>query len=753
MKLSHEFVPVESNVNHSHLFTFKNSSKLFRILSDGLYSDKLGSIIREISSNCYDSHVAAGKKNIPFEITIPTGDVKNNIFISSSGGANLCKFKDFGVGMSEEDIYKIYTCYGESTKTDSDEYIGAFGLGSKTPFAYVDTFNITSCYNGIKYVFTAYINEEGIPSLTKMHESCTSEINGVEISFELKKEDINNFRMKVKSYLKYFNPLPIITNNPNFFYGLDENTPIFKTEDFTFCGFKQTFGVSRLTILINNIPYSINTNEFMSSNINKHLLNNVVGILNFNIGELEVSVSREDLSYTPKTINAIIAKLKKLENEIFNYYNSLYEKNKNNLWNFFLEYYQPINEFYYNQNNDDKNKTLSILNCADFILDKDDIFNDSLWKVYSNSKGFGYKKSRNVTLSFPYEPKYKIEAKSSTKFIFIPEDKKITVGEIKKICSINYSKNRNNLIIFRITSKNNKLVDKKLKELSQKLGNVKICNFFEIFDEIISSNQIKKEEIKKNKENKQLNLFTLVNETDWKTISLTDFSKNKFDDKSYIFLLYKDDFLFNNGVVNQTVYYKDFLNLFKKFLPEDVKIYGIRKTELKNKDIKDFFEKNNGYKKCEKLIKKYYEENRNRLEIQKYFQQNKLSWSTIYDYHVSHEQMLFDKHIDNSCINEYKDKHNFFNILLNLKNIHNIISQNETYSFDKFCKFCNYNKIDIKISNINIEDIKKEYGIFRKYINKIEILKYISHSWKYDSYEFTKCTCDVILKILKQSEV
>ena len=54
-------------------FTIAATGKAFKILSDGLYSDKIRAIIRELSCNARDSHVAAGNA-APWSIHLPNMD-------------------------------------------------------------------------------------------------------------------------------------------------------------------------------------------------------------------------------------------------------------------------------------------------------------------------------------------------------------------------------------------------------------------------------------------------------------------------------------------------------------------------------------------------------------------------------------------------------------------------------------------------------------------------------------------------------
>ena len=129
-----------SNVGNTGEFKIKNSRKAFQILSSGLYSNKIKAIIRELSTNALDSHRAAGTVDTPFEVHLPT--ILEPYF----------SVRDYGTGLTDQEIESIYTTYFESTKTNSNEYIGALGLGSKSPFSYTDNFTVTSVKNGSKSI-------------------------------------------------------------------------------------------------------------------------------------------------------------------------------------------------------------------------------------------------------------------------------------------------------------------------------------------------------------------------------------------------------------------------------------------------------------------------------------------------------------------------------------------------------------------------------------------------------------------------
>ena len=174
---------VLSNVGEIGEFRIRNSAKAFNILSSGLYANKIRAIIRELSCNAVDSHVAAGNQDTPFDVHLP-----NQL-------DPTFRIRDYGTGLSHDQVLNIYTTYFESTKTESNAFIGALGLGSKSPFSYTDNFTVTAIKDGKRNVYSAFINGEGVPSIALMHGEDTDEPIGVEIQFAVTdRYDYDKFR-------------------------------------------------------------------------------------------------------------------------------------------------------------------------------------------------------------------------------------------------------------------------------------------------------------------------------------------------------------------------------------------------------------------------------------------------------------------------------------------------------------------------------------------------------------------------------
>lgn len=94
----------------------KNVEFITHILSSNLYSNPMRSFLREIISNAYDSHKEA---NNPDPIILDIGYDNDQIYI---------RIQDFGTGLGKERFASIYRFIGSSTKRESNDYIGSFGI-------------------------------------------------------------------------------------------------------------------------------------------------------------------------------------------------------------------------------------------------------------------------------------------------------------------------------------------------------------------------------------------------------------------------------------------------------------------------------------------------------------------------------------------------------------------------------------------------------------------------------------------------
>lgn len=295
--------PVLSNVGQVGEFRIRNSAKAFNILSSSLYANKIRAIIRELSCNAWDSHVAAGCADEPFEVHLP------NSF------EPWFSVRDYGVGLSHDQVVNIYTTYFESTKTASNEFIGALGLGSKSPFSYTENFSVTAIQAGRMGIYTAFINEQGVPSIALMTEAETAEPNGVEVKFSVNdRNDFHKFYQEATEVYRWFRQRPKITGTELAIrplkYLKQDIVPGVHQLDAGHSYDPNSYAV------MGNIAYPINV-----PNSDKNLgslwpMLSCGLVIEFGIGELDFQASREGLSYIPQTIAAIRHRLETLNQSL-----------------------------------------------------------------------------------------------------------------------------------------------------------------------------------------------------------------------------------------------------------------------------------------------------------------------------------------------------------------------------------------------------------------------------------------------------
>ncbi len=259
---------------------------LMMILSESLYKDPIGSMIREWTSNALDAHTEAG---VTDPILVKVVYENNNWWF---------KVQDFGTGISPDRVTKILSKYAASTKRSSNAYLGAFGLGFKSGLAYSDSFTFSTRYNGIEYQYIMYKGEDGT-KIDLISEKHTTERNGTIVQTQLKGwSDKTLFETKIKEQLCYFEGVffecPTISND----------FKILKGEGWKF----STLGVDKsMHLCLDNVYYPLDFKRLGITPINLP-----IG-LDIKIGEGLIPIpSREDVKYTEDAKKMVLAKIEQV---------------------------------------------------------------------------------------------------------------------------------------------------------------------------------------------------------------------------------------------------------------------------------------------------------------------------------------------------------------------------------------------------------------------------------------------------------
>lgn len=290
---------------------------LMQMLSKNLYSDPIGSTVRECASNALDSH---RKATVAEAIVVSLKvNAQNNYEFS---------VEDFGTGLDANDVETIISKYGKSTKRESNEFIGMMGLGFKAPLAYSSSFYFVCRKNGIERKYMMYEGEDN-NTIDQLYETPTTERNGVKIIVPVKYEDRHNFRKKISEQLAYFESVYFDVNVENQI--ITNEFQIHRSEHFQI---SELSSDGYVHICLDNVYYPLDYSKLGISSI-------PVSIgLRFSLSDgLFPIPSREQLIYSTKAKEIILAKLEVVANylvekyneinidckdihEIFNYYNS-----------------------------------------------------------------------------------------------------------------------------------------------------------------------------------------------------------------------------------------------------------------------------------------------------------------------------------------------------------------------------------------------------------------------------------------------
>lgn len=275
-----------------------------------LYSDPIGSVVRELTSNCIDAHRERDLKKAG-KLSLVEGEDQNwfgdklSVTVALQQRNRLLgvdaniSFNDCGVGLSPQRVKDIYTVLGTSTKRDDNHQIGGFGLGCKSPWAYVDNFYVNTRFNGTEYYYLMHKGEK-VPSMDLVHTQPTTEKNGTSVIIPLKdggsNYEVKQFIKAIEKQLSFFDqvvyegfdteikPYDVLEEGPD--YVISKKGANYSDQ-----------------ILVGRVLYPLETDENIPSGL----------IMKFPIGELDLVPSREAIRYTDRTKDAISRKIREVK--------------------------------------------------------------------------------------------------------------------------------------------------------------------------------------------------------------------------------------------------------------------------------------------------------------------------------------------------------------------------------------------------------------------------------------------------------
>jgi hypothetical protein len=351
-------------------FTMDESSMHLAMDAFVQYKEPIDSLVREITSNGFDAHAEAQRlRDLPLASLLEHSDwdslpsyqtwtyfqewlslldhledwEESGVIVRMSekypsGGERKIEIEDRGVGMAPrhsdiEPNVGIYTTFFESTKRDTNDKIGTFGIGAKSPLGYTDMFEVISRFNGTKYHYVVSKGEK-VPRMDLVDQEPTDEPNGTTVRVNMKSvSDWRSFKDACKKQLAYF---PNVLFEGALSGKVSNDFNIYEGQNFVF---RTDNPFNELHMCIGGVYYPLDYEAVdLGTTYSKRQKWNVPIALKFDIGELPILWNRENVKYTEEAKGTIKERISDVQDELQSIFDDCYGDNDTvgewlNAWN------------------------------------------------------------------------------------------------------------------------------------------------------------------------------------------------------------------------------------------------------------------------------------------------------------------------------------------------------------------------------------------------------------------------------------
>lgn len=279
------------------------NAKAYRLIFGQIYPDIIKAIVRELFTNAWDSQKISNNLETPIDIHLP------------SKWEPYFGIRDYGTGMTPDVIDKIYSNVFESSKDQSNDEAGMFGMGSKTPLGYVDAFSIISYVNGIYWYYDIHMDETGSAVISLKATGETVEPNGVDVQVAVLEKDFDTFKNYVEHFA-YGANTPVNINREKFL----NVRKIFKSgEGWELYEITDKNSYETVHIRMGCVLYALKFIyiEKFIDHAKRNKINSLINkpfVLDYSIGTFAVTGSREDIIYDDNSRKLIVDRLLEIAN-------------------------------------------------------------------------------------------------------------------------------------------------------------------------------------------------------------------------------------------------------------------------------------------------------------------------------------------------------------------------------------------------------------------------------------------------------
>lgn len=283
--------------------SIENEAAIIEIVVN-FYKNPIESIVREWISNSHDSRKESGKLDKPI---IAKLEKRNDGWYFQA--------IDFGIGINQKTIDEVFTKLGKSTKGHSNDFLGAFGLGSRSGYSYSPYYTVIGRKDGIEGRWIFRRSDEGFTIDTVYNDLPTEEENGAIFEIKVKDSYAEQFEWSnaIRKQLAYFKNVYIDDkHNP-----VAEDYKIYESEHFKYSELTKD---NYLHLCLDDVYYPINFSDLDIKPIRIPIA------LKFALGEgITPLPARESYSNTEESRRAILEKIKKVADFFVGKYNQDYQ--------------------------------------------------------------------------------------------------------------------------------------------------------------------------------------------------------------------------------------------------------------------------------------------------------------------------------------------------------------------------------------------------------------------------------------------
>ena len=287
-------------------------------LRDKIYSNKIQAVVREYICNAVDEHNKHGVDR-PVEIKMTGLGIDQAVF----------SVRDHAKGLSEDGVRKIFGMYFKSTKSETNDSIGGFGVGSKAGHAYTDSFNIISHHEGVKTSYSCMLgagdNNVPVGHIYKM-DSRPTEQTGIEINLEVKATksqdtsryrsrettDVEKFKHEIIKFIQYAHS-PITANIFDLTYSTPKQKHTKTIDGFTISLVDKFFTMEthsyngnsyKLDVIPSNPQAKFKMGDVVYGSLDvpygSHFQSHTMVVVTAPMGSIDIPISREGMEKTER---------------------------------------------------------------------------------------------------------------------------------------------------------------------------------------------------------------------------------------------------------------------------------------------------------------------------------------------------------------------------------------------------------------------------------------------------------------------